>query len=59
MINSVCKTAVMVRSNKRSNIYNKNIRERILCNESVISVGDLLMVVKNNYHWLNNNLVGL
>lgn len=51
-------TAVIVRSNKRSNIYNKNIRERILCNESVISVGDLLMVVKNNYHWLNNNLVG-
>ena len=51
-------TAVIVRSNKRSNIYNKYIRERILCNESVISVGDLLMVVKNNYHWLNNNLVG-
>ena len=51
-------TAVIVRSNKRSNIYNKNIRERILCNENVISVGDLLMVVKNNYHWLNNNLVG-
>ena len=51
-------TAVIVRSNKRSNIYNKNIRDRILCNESVISVGDLLMVVKNNYHWLNNNLVG-
>lgn len=51
-------TAVIVRSNKRSNIYNKNIREKILSNESVISVGDLLMVVKNNYHWLNNNLVG-
>ena len=51
-------TAVIVRSNKRSNIYNKYIRDRILCNESVISVGDLLMVVKNNYHWLNNNLVG-
>ena len=51
-------TAVIVRSNKRSNMFNKNIRERILCNESVISVGDLLMVVKNNYHCLNNNLVG-
>ncbi len=51
-------TAVIVRSNKRSNIYNKNIREKILCNDSVISVGDLLMVVKNNYHWLNNNQVG-
>ena len=51
-------TAVIVRSNKRSNIYNKNIREKILCNENIISVGDLLMVVKNNYHWLNNNQVG-
>ncbi len=51
-------TAVIVRSNKRSNIYNKNIREKILCNENIISVGDLLMVLKNNYHWLSNNQVG-
>lgn len=50
-------TAVIVRSNKRSNIYNKNIRGRILFNENVISVGDLMMVVKNNYYWLNNNRV--
>ena len=50
-------TAVIVRSNKRSNIYNKNIRGRILFNENVISVGDLMMVVKNNYYWLNNNKV--
>ncbi len=47
-------TAVIVRSNKRANIYNKNIRERILLNENIITVGDLLMVVKNNYHWLSN-----
>jgi len=47
-------TAVIVRSNKRANIYNKNIRERILLNENIISVGDLLMVIKNNYHWLSN-----
>ena len=51
-------TSVIVRSNKRSNIYNKNIRERILFNENIISVGDLMMVVKNNYHWLNNNSEG-
>ncbi len=50
-------TAVIVRSNKRSNIYNKNIRDKILFNENVISVGDLLMVVKNNYYWLNNKQV--
>ena len=31
-------TAVIVRSNKRANIYNKNIRERILLNENIITV---------------------
>ena len=51
-------TSVIVRSNKRSNIYNKNIRERILYNENIISVGDLMMVVKNNYYWLNNDREG-
>ena len=30
-------TAVIVRSNKRANIYNKNIRERILLNENIIT----------------------
>ena len=47
-------TAVIVRSNKRANLYNKAIREKILNNENIICVGDLLMVVKNNYYWLNN-----
>ena len=51
-------TAVIVRSNKRANLYNKNIRERILLNEGIISVGDLLMVIKNNYYWLNNEDLG-
>jgi len=51
-------TAVIVRSNKRANLYNKNIRERILLNEGIISVGDLLMVIKNNYYWLNNKDLG-
>jgi len=45
-------TAIIVRSNKRANLYNHNIRERILFLENEIAVGDLMMVVKNNYFWL-------
>ena len=45
-------TAIIVRSNKRANLYNKQIRERILFNESELSAGDYLMVVKNNYFWV-------
>ena len=42
----------IVRSNKRANLYNQNIRRRILFLESSLSVGDQLMVVKNNYFWI-------
>ncbi len=45
-------TVIIVRSNKRANLYNQHIRERILFNESELSAGDFLMVVKNNYYWL-------
>lgn len=45
-------TAFIVRSNKRANSYNQGIRTRILGKESELSVGDILMVVKNNYFWL-------
>lgn len=45
-------TAILVRSNKRAGLYNKQIRARILWQEDEISAGDYLMVVKNNYHWL-------
>ena len=45
-------TVLIVRSNKRANLYNKSIRERILFLESDLAVGDQLMVVKNNYFWL-------
>ena len=44
-------TAIIVRSNKRANQYNQQIRNRILFNESELSAGDYLMVVKNNYYW--------
>ena len=49
------KVVFIVRSNKRANLYNQNIRQRILFLESSLSVGDQLMVVKNNYFWLDAN----
>lgn len=45
-------TAIIVRSNKRANLYNQQIRERILFNENELTTGDYLMVVKNNYFWI-------
>lgn len=48
-------TAIIVRSNKRANLYNQQIRNRILGLESEISTGDIIMVVKNNYFWLDEN----
>ena len=45
-------TSIIVRSNKRANLYNQQIRNRIRMLESEISAGDILMVVKNNYFWL-------
>ncbi|MDT8415303.1 MAG: AAA family ATPase [Flavobacteriaceae bacterium] len=48
-------TTVIVRSNKRANLYNQQIRERIFFKESELSEGDFLMVVKNNYFWLEKD----
>lgn len=48
-------TAIIVRSNKRANLYNLNIRERILFLENDLAPGDFMMVVKNNYFWLKPN----
>lgn len=48
-------TAIVVRSNKRANIYNEQIRSRILFQENEIATGDYLMVVKNNYFWIKPN----
>ncbi|MBW6535862.1 MAG: AAA family ATPase [Mariniphaga sp.] len=46
-------TTIVTRSNKRANLYNKGIRGSILYRENEIERGDLLMVVKNNYHWID------
>ena len=48
-------TIVVTRSNKRANKFNEGIRSSILYKESAISVGDLVMIVKNNYFWLEAN----
>lgn len=45
-------TVFIVRSNKRANLYNQNIRSRILFQEQELASGDYLMVVKNNYYWV-------
>jgi exodeoxyribonuclease-5 len=44
-------TIVVTRSNKRANRFNSGIRSQILWREEKLSAGDLLMVVKNNYFW--------
>ncbi|MCK9167490.1 MAG: AAA family ATPase [Bacteroidales bacterium] len=43
---------IITRSNKRANLFNQEIRKRILFREGEINAGDRLMVVKNNYFWL-------
>lgn len=48
-------TIVITRSNKRANLYNQQIRYRILFKEENISSGDFMMIVKNNYHWVAEN----
>ena len=48
-------TAFIVRSNKRANQYNQQIRLKIRGQENQLSVGDYIMVVKNNYFWLKDS----
>ena len=43
---------IICRSNKRANIYNQGIRSRILYYEDELTTGDRLMIVKNNYYWV-------
>lgn len=45
----VCKT------NRRANVFNQEIRRRILYREGELNTGDYLMVVKNNYFWLEED----
>jgi len=47
-------TVFIVRSNKRANLYNQQIRNNILGYENEITSGDFVMIVKNNYFWLKD-----
>tara|TARA_Y100001954_G_scaffold131626_1_gene140703 strand:- start:1312 stop:2727 length:1416 start_codon:yes stop_codon:yes gene_type:complete len=47
-------TIVICKSNKRAYLYNQQIRHKILWKEERISIADFLMVVRNNYSWLED-----
>ena len=53
--NGINNTSVICRSNKRANLYNQQIRAKIRWQENEISSGDMLMVVRNNYFWLDES----
>ena len=53
--NGINDTSVICRSNKRANLYNQQIRTKIRWQENEISSGDMLMVVRNNYFWLDES----
>jgi exodeoxyribonuclease-5 len=48
-------TLVVCRSNKTANVYNQQIRARLLYREEELTGGDQIMVVRNNYFWLPDN----
>lgn len=48
-------TILLTRSNKSAVQYNEFVRRCILYQEDEISSGDLLMIVRNNYHWLDED----
>ena len=43
---------VVCRSNKSANLYNNQIRSRLLYRDEELTGGDYIMVVRNNYFWL-------
>jgi ATP-dependent exoDNAse (exonuclease V) alpha subunit len=47
-------TLVICRSNKNANAYNQQIRNRILYREEELTGGDQVMVVRNNYFWMQD-----
>ena len=47
----VSETVVVCRSNKNAVEYNRHIRHGMFFHENEIECGDLIMIVKNNYHY--------
>jgi exodeoxyribonuclease V len=50
-------TIVICKSNKTANRYNIGIRNQILQFDTELTSGDFLMIVKNNYYWLEINKI--
>lgn len=48
-------TLVVCRSNKSANVYNQQIRSRLLYRDEELTGGDQIMIVRNNYFWLPEN----
>jgi len=48
-------TAIICRSNKNAVQYNQYIRRSIHYREDELEAGDILMIVRNNYHFLPEN----
>src|SRR6056297_121047 len=48
-------TVIVTRSNKRANQFNQGIRNQILWREEELTQGDYLMIVKNNYFWIEED----
>ena len=46
---------IVTRSNKRANLFNHGVRNSVLFREQEVNAGDYLMVVKNNYFWLDSD----
>lgn len=46
---------IVTRSNKRAYLFNQAVRSRIRYMDDDLCGGDLMMVVKNNYYWLDDH----
>jgi ATP-dependent exoDNAse (exonuclease V) alpha subunit len=46
-------TIIITKSNKRSNLFNQQVRQFILWHEEEIATSDRMMVIRNNYYWLS------
>ncbi|GAB5525703.1 MAG: ATP-binding domain-containing protein [Roseivirga sp.] len=51
-------TAVVCRSNKNAVQYNQYIRMALQHREDELEAGDILMIVRNNYHYMPENVPG-
>ena len=50
-------TIIITRSNARANAYNNGVRARILSYDTELAGGDQVIVVKNNYHWFEEDFI--